>query len=393
MRPLSYGRQSIDEDDIKAVVDVLRGDFLTQGPMIERFEAALAERVGAKYVVAVCNGTAALHIACLAAGIGPGDRGLTSPVTFVASANCLRYCGADVVLADIDPDSLCLEPDVVTLALAADPAICAVIPVHFAGLAADMAGIRAVAGDRVVIEDACHALGALTADGRPVGCCAHSDMTVFSFHPVKPMTTGEGGAIATNDAELARRLRLLRCHGIEREPARLTGQELEEGGRVKPWLYEQQDIGFNYRLTEIQAALGLSQLGKLGSFIERRRAIAHRYDLTLKGRPGIRPLQASAAQRERSGHHLYVVDVDFAASGTTRSAVMAALSERGIGTQVHYIPIHRQPYHAARLTQKPSDLPNAEAYYAGCLSLPIFPAMVDSDVDRVVEALQTVLGV
>lgn len=392
MERLNYGRHWIDEDDVAAVAAVLRGDFLTQGPAIERFEVALAERVGARFAVAVNSGTAALHVACLAGRVGPGDIGVTSPITFVASANCLRYCGAEVELADIDPASLCMEAATLGPVLERHPGVRAIIPVHFGGLAPDMKALRAVAGDRLMIEDASHSLGADYADGRPVGCCAHSDMTVFSFHPVKPMTTAEGGAVTTNDPELARRLRLFRNHGIERERDRFQDHETEEGGRPKPWLYEQQELGFNYRLPDLLAALGLSQLGKLDGFIARRRAIAQRYDRALAGRGGMTPLQNRQDQRARSGHHLYVLELDAEVLGKTRTRVIAELSVANIGSQVHYIPVYRQPYHAARMTKGAADFPHAETYYRGCLSLPIFPTMTDADVDRVVAALVKATG-
>lgn len=381
---LGYGRQSIDQSDIDAVVSVLRGDFLTQGPAVERFEGALAERVGARHAVAVSSGTAGLHIACLAAGLGPGDRGLTAAVTFAASSNCLLYAGAETEFIDIDRDALCMAPAALEKRLASVPDTKAIIPVHFAGLAHASAEIRGLAKGRVVIEDAAHAIGGKYAGGKPVGCGDFSDMSVFSFHPVKTITTGEGGAVVTNDDELARRLRAFRSHGIERDPARFSSSETREGGRVMPWRYEQQMLGFNYRMTDFQAALGLSQLGKLDRFLERRRAIARRYDEAFSKLPHLRLSQSAPRDRARSGHHLYVALFDFRAMRITRTAFMTKLREHGIGSQVHYIPVYRHPYYAKRYGLMPAAFPEAENYYSGCLSLPFYPALTDEDVEHVV---------
>jgi UDP-4-amino-4,6-dideoxy-N-acetyl-beta-L-altrosamine transaminase len=384
--PLGYGRQNIDQSDIDAVVSVLRSDFLTQGPAVERFEAALAERVGARYAVAVSSGTAGLHIACLAAGIGPGDRGLTAAITFAASANCLLYAGADAGFVDIDRDALGMTPAMLAKTLALAPSK-AVIPVHLSGLAHASAEIRTLAKGRIVIEDAAHSVGGRYACGKPVGCGAYADMSVFSFHPVKTITTGEGGAVVTNDGELARRLRALRSHGIERDAGRFVGAETQEDGRVKPWLYEQQMLGFNYRMTDIQAALGLSQLGKLDRFLERRRAIAKRYDEAFGKLPHVRLPQSAPRDRARSGSHLYIALFDFAAMRTTRTAFMTRLREQGIGSQVHYIPVYRQPYYATRYGLDPAPFPAAENYYSGCLSLPFYPALTDEDVAHVITSV------
>ena len=381
---LGYGRQSIDQSDIDAVVSVLHSDFLTQGPAVERFEAALAERTGARHAVAVSSGTAGLHIACLAAGLGAGDRGLTAAVTFAASSNCLLYVGSEAGFIDIDRDALGMAPIGLEKALASTPDTKAIVPVHFAGLAHASAEIRALAKGRVVIEDAAHAIGGKYACGKPVGCGAFSDMSVFSFHPVKTITTGEGGAVVTNDGELARRLRAFRSHGIERDPAHFSGSETREDGHAKPWLYEQQMLGFNYRMTDIQAALGLSQLGKLDRFLERRRAIARRYDEAFGKLPHLRLPQSTPQDRARSGHHLYVALFDFAAMRTARTAFMKKLREQGIGSQVHYIPVYRHPYYAKRYGLAPAAFPEAESYYSGCLSLPFYPALTDEDVERVV---------
>jgi UDP-4-amino-4,6-dideoxy-N-acetyl-beta-L-altrosamine transaminase len=387
-RFLGYGRQCIDRADIDAVVGVLGSDFLTQGPAVERFEAALADRFGARHAVAVSNGTAALHLACLAAEVGPGDVGLTSAMTFAASANCLLYAGGDAAFVDIDPDTLGMSADALARALSESAGAKAVIPVHLAGLARAAGEIRDIARGRVVIEDAAHSLGGSYPDGKPVGCCAHSDMTIFSFHPVKTITTGEGGAVLTNDPELARLLRLLRSHGIERDPARFVGSDTcEKSGAPKPWLGEQQMLGFNYRITDLQAALGLSQLGKLEGFLRRRRAIAARYDEAFGRLPAVRLPQSAPADRERSGLHLYVALIDFEALKTTRTAFMARLAERKVGSQVHYVPVYRHPYYASRYGYSGALFPEAERYYGRCLSLPLHPGLTDEEVERVVAAV------
>lgn len=355
---IPYGRQHIDEDDIAAVVEVLRGDWLTQGPSVAEFEAALAEQVGARHAVAFANGTAALHAACAAAGLGPGARVGTSTLSFVASANCASYVGADVELLDVDPSTLNVAPTAVPAGLDA------LVAVHFAGLPMDLAALDT--RPAVVIEDAAHALGAMTPDG-PVGACAHSDLCCFSFHPVKVATTGEGGAVTTNDASLAEHLRRFRHHGIVPRP--------DEGG----WAYEVVELAMNYRLTDMQAALGRSQLRKLGGFVERRQAIAARY------RELLADLPVELAPEPPAGfthaYHLYPIRV------AHRRAVYDALRADGIGVQVHYVPIHRHPIHRRPVT----DFPGAEEAYAGLLSLPMFPDLTPADQDRVVDALARAL--
>jgi dTDP-4-amino-4,6-dideoxygalactose transaminase len=284
-----------------------------------------------------------------------------------------------------------MDIDALRRALAADPDVSAVLPVHIAGYSADPSGIAAAAGRRLVIEDACHAFGGREPDGAMVGSCRHSAMACFSFHPVKSITTGEGGAVTTNDAELARLLRLLRNHGMERDPDRWTesGQAFDNG-EPNPWYYEQQALGFNYRMTDLQAALGLSQLARVDRLIERRRTLARAYDAALAGLRGLKPLQASEDARRRSAHHLYLVDIDFAGLGKSRRGVMSELRQRGIGSQVHYIPLYRQPIH--RSLGRPEAFPSSERYYAGCLSIPLHPGLTDEDAERVVFALREVVA-
>jgi perosamine synthetase len=389
---LGYGRQNVDEADIQAVVDVLRSDFLTQGPAVEKFEAALAERTGARYAISVSSGTAALHLACLAAEVVQGDPGFTSAITFAASANCMRYAGGEPGFVDIDRTSLGMSVDGLQRAIDHEPRTKVVIPVHLAGLADSSAEIRRAAGQRVVIEDAAHSLGGQYECGKPVGCGAYSDMTILSFHPVKAITTGEGGAVLTNDEELARRLRRLRSHGIERDSSRFVGSDALDDGSAKPWYYEQVELGFNYRMTDIQAALGLSQLSKLDCFIGRRREIAARYDEAFSSVPGIELAQSASDQRTRSAHHLYVLLFDFTFLKMTRSALMKQLRDFGIGTQVHYIPVYRFPYYADRDPVDPSRYPEAERYYESCLSIPIHPGLIDEDVEYVISNVRRSIG-
>ena len=384
---IPYGRQSLDQADIDAVVEVLTSDWLTQGPTIERFEAAMAERCEAGFGVAVCNATAALHIACLAAGLGEGDRLWTSPNTFLASANCGRYCGAAVDFVDIDPQTWNL--DAVALADKLDVAERAgtlpkvLVAVAFSGQSADMRAIRDLSRRYgfVVIEDASHAVGARYA-GRPVGCGEFADMTVFSFHPVKIITTGEGGMVLTNRPELAERLRRLRSHGMTRDPAQMD--EPPHG----PWYYQQVELGFNYRITDMQAALGLSQLGKLDGFLARRRALVTRYQALLAELPLTLPALQPEAE---SAWHLYVVRVQTERLSISHREVFDGLRAAGIGVNVHYIPVHLQPYYRD-LGFKPGDFPEAEAYYAQAISLPMYPAMTDEQQDFVVDQLRRLLS-
>jgi UDP-4-amino-4,6-dideoxy-N-acetyl-beta-L-altrosamine transaminase len=380
---LPYGRQSIDDSDVQAVLDTLRSDYLTTGPRVPAFEAALCEVANAKHAVAVSNGTAALHAACFAADIGPGDDVVVPAITFVASANCARYQGAEVVFADVDPNSGLMTAD--TLQAAITPKTKAVVPVHLNGMPVDLPGVHRIArqsGARV-IEDAAHALGA-SLHGAPIGNGAHGDLAIYSFHPVKHITTGEGGAIVTNDDHLAARLRMFRDHGIART------DDSFQSPSPGPWYYEQQELGHNLRLSAIHCALGTSQISRLGTFIARRRAIAARYDALFTAVDHVQPV-SGGPEGARSAYHLYPVLIDFESAGKSRAEVMAALRERRIGTQVHYIPVPSQPYYAQRDGWTMEQFPGAAAYYARVLSLPMYPTLEDPDIDRVVDAVRTVL--
>ncbi|MGH7913284.1 MAG: UDP-4-amino-4,6-dideoxy-N-acetyl-beta-L-altrosamine transaminase [Candidatus Binataceae bacterium] len=386
---LPYGRQLIEEDDIAAVASVLKGDFLTTGPLVKQFEDAFAARIGARHAIACSSGTAGLHLAAIGLDLGPGDVAVVPAMTFVATANVIRFTGAEVAFADVDAETGLLTAETLRQALASAPTakIKTVMPVHLAGMVADMKAIAAITMEaRIdVIEDACHALGATGADGEHIGACARSRLAVFSTHPVKTITTGEGGIVATNDAALAARLRRLRSHGMDYDSARWRDVA---AGKDAPWYYEMAEPGYNYRLTDIACALGLSQLKKLDRFVARRATLAARYDRLLGPlAPKVRiPRRAPGT----SGWHLYSIKIDFSGIGVTRGAIMRALREVGIGTQVHYIPVHLQPYYRARYGEL--RLPGAEAYFRNTLSLPLFPAMADADVDRVVEALSKILA-
>jgi len=384
---IGYGRQWIDEADLKSVMQVLQSDFLTQGPSTEAFEQALADYVGVKHAVAVANGTAALHLACLVADLGPGDTAITPTLTFVATANAPRYCDAKTLLVDICPDGLGMDLKALSQLINDNPKTKAILPVHFAGYAQNASQIREIAAGRIIIEDASHSLGGNYDDGSKIGSCTYSCMTTFSFHPVKTMTTGEGGAITTNNDEFARRLRLLRSHGIERETARFSDPSTDQQSR--PWQYEQQALGYNYRMSDIHAALGLSQLRRIDDFIARRREIAAYYDSRFRDIPNIEVYLSSADQRQRSGLHLYLVAIDFDEVGLSRGMFMNQLREAGIGTQVHYIPVHHHPYHAVDAI---GEFPNADAYYETTLTLPLHPSLSSSDMAHVVDNVISLLS-
>lgn len=383
---IPYGRQDISEADIQAVVEVLRSDFLTQGPAVPQFEQAVASRVNAKHAIAVNSATSALHIACAALGLGPGDRLWTVPNTFVASANCGRYCGAEVDFVDIDQHTWNLSVPRLREKLAQAknggrlPKV--VVPVHFSGQPTEQEAVHQLAqeyGFRV-LEDASHAIGA-SRNGESVGSCRWSDITVFSFHPVKIITTGEGGMALTNDDTLAERMAMLRSHGITREPSRFV--EASRG----PWYYEQQMLGFNYRMTDIQAALGASQLARLGGYIERRNVLAQRYDHALRDLP----LQLPTVQVEnRSSFHLYVVRLKHDATDKAHRQVFESLRQRGIGVNLHYMPVHLQPYYR-NLGFAPGQYPKAEAHGKEAITLPMYSALTDQQQDQVVDSLRQVL--
>ncbi|MDE5864711.1 MAG: UDP-4-amino-4,6-dideoxy-N-acetyl-beta-L-altrosamine transaminase [Lachnospiraceae bacterium] len=372
---IPYGRQSIDEEDIQAVVDVLRSDYLTTGPKVTEFEQKVADYVGAKYAVAVSNGTAALHIACLAAGIGQGDEVITTPITFAASSNCVLYCGGTPVFADIDADTYNILPQEIEHKITDKTK--AIIPVHYTGQPCDMDAITKIARKHnlLVIEDAAHALGAAYKEKR-IGSI--SDMTCFSFHPVKPITTGEGGMVVTNDEELYKKLVLFRSHGITRDEEMMT----ENQGN---WYYQQLELGYNYRITDISCALGISQMNKLDGFLEKRREIANRYDKAFKDVAGIKiPEQIEGGN---SGWHLYMIQV----MNKNRKEVFDQLRAAAIGVNVHYIPVYQHPYYQ---NHGYSDccLPNAESFYERAISLPIHPALTVEQqqyvIDKVLEVVE-----
>ena len=379
---IQYGHQYIDDNDIQAVIAVLKSDFLTQGPAVSCFENKICEITGARYCVAVSNATAGLHIAVQALNLPENSEGITTPNTFLASANCLLYNKVKPVFADINPDTYNIDPNKIEKKITSDTKV--VIPVHFAGLACDMELIRKIVDTHniKVIEDAAHAIGSRYADGSPVGSCKYSDMTVFSFHPVKTITTGEGGAITVNDEVLYKRLLQLRSHGMTKDAELLT----QNPG---PWYYEMHSLGFNYRMTDMQAALGYSQLLKLERFRERRQHIVNQYNTAFAGMPHVKLPYRNSEQV--SCFHLYVLQIDFEAIGTTRKDFMKKLADKGIGTQVHYIPVHTQPYYKTRYNYKIGDYPIAEKYYERALSIPLYPAMSDSDVKTVINAIREII--
>lgn len=394
---LPYGQQKIDDADIAAVVEVLRSDFLTTGPVPARFEEAFAQVAGAPHAVCCSSGTAALHLSYAALGLGPGDRVIVPSVTFLATANAARITGAEIVFADVDPDTALLTPATLEAALEkAGGPVAAIAPVHMAGQMVDMAAVHEIAvraGARVV-EDACHALGGRDAAGQPVGAGAGAgggggSLAAFSLHPVKAIAAGEGGVVTTADDDLAENVRRLRNHGMVRGAFADLAQAFASDGTPNPWYYEMPAPGFNYRLSDIHAALALSQLAKLDGFVARRAELVARYDAAFAQLPEniasrLRPM----ARREGRGvpaWHLYVCLVDFEAFRRDRAVVMNDLKAAEIGTQVHYLPLHRQPYYRERYGDH--DLPGADSWYARALSLPLHPNMTDADVDRVVGAL------
>lgn len=392
---LPYGRQLIEDDDVAAVVAALRSDRLAHGPLVAAFERAFAAATVAREAVACSSGTAALHLALAGLDVGPGDVCVVPAVTFLSTATAALFCGAEVVFADVDADTGLMTPDTLAEALArAGRPVKIALPVHLGGRLCDMRGLAAVAEGAGVqlVEDAPHAVGGTDADGAPVGACVRSAAATFSFHPVKTLAAGEGGMVTLNHTERAARLRRLRNHGVVHDAALMADPalSLDGEGRSHPWAYEQAELGFNYRLDEMSAAMGLSQLAKLPRFAARRAALAALYDAALAPlAPLLRPVP-TPLDGQRPCLHLYAVLIDFEAAGVTRGHLMRRLAERGIGTQVHYIPVNRQPVFRARGAVE--RLPGAEAYYARCLALPLSPTMRDEDVERVVEALTAVLG-
>ncbi|MCB0394706.1 MAG: UDP-4-amino-4,6-dideoxy-N-acetyl-beta-L-altrosamine transaminase [Bdellovibrionales bacterium] len=382
MSTIPYGRQYIDADDIEAVVETLKSDFLTQGPKVPEFEAAISNYVGSNFTVAVSSATAALHIACLALDVGPNDWVWTSPISFVASANCAIYCGAKVDFVDIDARSFNLCPirlkEKLEKAKLEDKLPKVVIPIHMAGSAPDLSAIHELSKEYgfKVIEDASHAIGAKMQNSK-VGACEYSDITVFSFHPVKIITTGEGGACTTNNKNLANRMQRLRSHGITRNQDEMT--EASHG----PWYYQQVELGFNYRLTDLQAALGISQLKKIENAVARRNQIVSRYNNEFESHV-VTPLIPSMG---RSAFHLYIVQLDEEMTNTKKSKLALTLRENGVGSNLHYIPIHTQPYYR-QFGFKLGDYPISESYYRRALSLPLFPSMTEEQITHVIQTFK-----
>jgi UDP-4-amino-4,6-dideoxy-N-acetyl-beta-L-altrosamine transaminase len=397
---IPYGRQFVDEDDIQSIIEVLNSTNLTQGPKVAEFESALCDETDADFAVCLNSGTSALHIACLAAGVGNGDEVITSPITFVASANCAVYCGAKPVFADICCDTYNISPEEIEKKITSHTK--AIIPVHFAGQSCDMDAIRQIVsaaekkyGHKIyIIEDACHALGSLYKN-KKVGSCVFSDMTVMSFHPVKHITTGEGGVVLTNDEGFLKKLRLSRSHGITSDPVEFVNRDLAFSSQnskfksqklLNPWYYEQIALGYNYRITDIQCALGLSQLKKLALFCKRRREIVNQYNAAFKDLEFIQiPFEDSSCD---SNFHLYVLLIDFEKIDIERARFMLELQQKGIQTQVHYIPVYLQPFYRKYFGTNPGDCSTAEKYYKKCLSIPLFPTLKDSEVEHIVKTVK-----
>ncbi len=380
---LNYGKQWIDNKDIKAVVDVLKSDFLTKGPKVKEFEEAICDYTGAKYCIAVCNGTAALHLAVASLEIEKGKEGITSPITFVATSNSMIYNGLKPIFADIKRDTYCIDPEKIKEKISKDTKL--LIPVHFAGQPCEMEVIQEIAKENnlFVLEDAAHAIGSKYADGTHVGNCKYSDLTIFSFHPVKTITTGEGGSITTNNHELYERLLSLREHGIIKDNSKFITNNSEL--REALWYHEMRSLGFNYRITDIQASLGISQLKKLENFVERRSKIVKKYNNSFKEiawlttpyeRPGV-----------YSAFHLYVLQFDFNKLKKSRNQIMKELENKNIGTQVHYIPVHTQPYYQNQYGYKWGDYPISEEYYEKALSIPLYPKMTDEEDDYIIDSI------
>lgn len=389
---IPYGKHFIDDDDINAVATVMKSNNLTQGRAVEIFEESVANYVGSKYAVAVSSGTAALHLATMAANLKRDDSVLTSPITFVATANSARYVGAQVLFSDISEDTANICPDKLEKKISLNSNVRLIMPVHFAGGACDMKKIKKIADKKnaLIIEDAAHAFGSHYDCGDRVGSCKYSDMTTFSFHPVKQITTGEGGVITTNDKLIYKKLLRLRSHGINKlNDSFVYEKDAYTENILNPWYYEMVDLGFNYRMTDMQAALGTSQLKKIDSFIKRRRDLVLSYDEAFKNLPHLRFIQTEL--RGISAHHLYVVKIDFKRIKKTKNYVMETLKNLGIGTQIHYIPVYRHPYYRGGHLNFNS-LPNAEKYYEECLSLPLYFSLTDSEQEYVIKSIKDILN-
>lgn len=402
MNVIPYGKHYLDESDINAVVDVLKNGWLTQGPKVDEFENNIAEKVGANYALAVSSATAALHLACLASNLGPGDKAITSANSFVASANCVEYVGAKPLFSDIDPDSLNMCPRDLERRISLHGKVSAIIPVHFSGVPCDMQAISEIAkkNSAIIIEDASHALGGKYLSGESIGSCVYSDMTIFSLHPVKGVTAGEGGVITTNSRDLYRKLMKLRSHGICKgnfdfpgvsvlDDELINRKEAIEENKLNPWYYEMQQLGFNYRITDIQCALASSQLNKLDKFMKRRIEITRIYDNLFDNNKAIEKTQINS--RNLSANHLYIIRINFKKIGITRAKFMDLLKINGIGSQVHYVPIPMHPYYSSR-GYNINDYPVTEKYYREALSIPIFFGLEDSSVEFVAEKINTLLN-
>ncbi|MGR3176722.1 MAG: UDP-4-amino-4,6-dideoxy-N-acetyl-beta-L-altrosamine transaminase [Candidatus Anammoxibacter sp.] len=400
MTKISYGRQTIEDEDVNAIVEAVRSGWLTQGFHIEAFEEAIADYCNAKYAVACCNGTAALHLAYLAVGITGNDAIITSPNTFVATANAALFINAKPYLTDIDPDTLNIDhakiEETISNIDTENINVKAIVPVHFAGLPCNMEAIANIAAknDLLIVEDACHALGSKWQDSsgiwHKVGNCSHSKATVFSFHPVKSITTGEGGVITTNDKDIYERLKLYRSHGIIKDPDKFVNHDLAyTTNKPNPWYYEMHELGFNYRITDLQCALGISQIKKIDKFMARRKEIVLIYNKLLGGYNYFRlPVMA---ENVSSSNHLYPVQIDFDELGITKNELFARMSQKDIALQVHYIPIHLQPYYQRTFGFKEGDFPVAEEYYRKAVSLPIYPLLTDNDLQYISESMIEIL--
>lgn len=380
MKKIPYATQFIDKQDVKAVSNALLNEYLTQGPTVRKFEEEIAKYCGAKYAVAVNSGTSALHIACLAAGLKKGDEGITSPITFVASSNCMLYCGAKPVFADVDPETICIDPKEIEKKITKKTKV--IIPVHFAGHPCDMKKISSIAKKHnlTIIEDACHALGSEYM-GEKIGSCKYSDMAVLSFHAVKHITTGEGGAVLTNNKDLYERLLLLRSHGITRNSYLFESNNPKTDG---DWYYEMQTLGFNYRITDFQCALGLSQLKKLPVFVKKRKEIVEIYNKTFENIDGIEPVKQKPWANP--SYHLYVIRIDEKKLKIDRKALFDYLRKKGILVNVHYIPVYKQPYYQ-KIGYKNTFCKNAEEYYKSAITLPLYPKMKRKEVKIIIKIL------